>query len=135
MFVRMVREHIAVHGTAPDGRLFWAVGGGRVRSTEYCDLWGQAREMVLSPEDFETPLAEVAYSLRQAAISQWIKAGMDPVEAARRAGHSFAVLSRSYAKILRGAQRTANALVDRALAESAERPGPSADRTPATGPH
>ncbi|MCC3777799.1 site-specific integrase [Streptomyces sp. UNOB3_S3] len=116
VYVRMVREHIRVHGTAPDGRLFRAAGGGRVRSTEYCDLWGQAREMVLSPEDVKTPLAEVPYSLRLAGISLWIKAGVDPVEAARRAGHSFAVLSRFYAKILRGAQRVANALIDRALA-------------------
>ncbi|WP_332328186.1 hypothetical protein [Streptomyces sp. WMMC940] len=45
----------------------------------------------------------------------WIKAGVEPVEVARRAGHSIAVLWRFYAKILRGQQHKANELIDVAL--------------------
>ncbi|MFJ5607979.1 hypothetical protein ACIQCJ_01030 [Streptomyces sp. NPDC093221] len=44
-------------------------------------------------------------------------AGVDPVEAARRAGHSVAVLFRFYAKILRGVQDRANELISQALAD------------------
>ncbi|MEW1866471.1 site-specific integrase [Streptomyces sp. NPDC088194] len=117
VLVRMLREHRRKYGTTPDGRLFRAVGGGRVRSTEYTELWQRAREKVLSAEERETPLAEVPYSLRQAGVSLWIKAGVDPVEVARRAGHSVAVLFRFYAKILRGVQHHANELIGRALAD------------------
>ncbi|WP_327190003.1 site-specific integrase [Streptomyces xinghaiensis] len=118
VLVGMLRTHLATHGTAPDGRLFRAVRGGRVRSTEYCELWEKAREKALSPEEARTSLADVPYSLRHAGISLWLKAGVDPVEVARRAGHSLAVLYRFYAKVLRGAQKSSNHLIDVALADS-----------------
>ncbi|MFJ6896923.1 tyrosine-type recombinase/integrase [Streptomyces hokutonensis] len=115
ILVRMLRDHIAAYGTAPDGCLFRAARGGRVRSTEYCDVWEGARASVLSKKDAATPLAEVPYSLRHAGVSLWIKSGVDPVEVARRAGHSIAVLFRFYAKILRGEQSRSNQLIAQEL--------------------
>ncbi|MFF7192596.1 site-specific integrase [Streptomyces sp. NPDC008079] len=115
VFVRMLRAHLKQYGTAPDGRLFRAVNGGRVRSTEYAELWQAARVTVLSPEEVETPLAEVPYSLRQAGLSLVIRSGVDPVEAARRAGHSVAVLFRFYAKVIKNRQDENNALIASAL--------------------
>lgn len=115
VFVRMVRTHIRTYGVAPDGRIFRAARGGRVRSTEYCELWQTAREKVLTPEELKTPLAEVPYALRHAGISLWLKARVEPAEVARRAGHSIAVLYRFYAKIIRGIQQKANELIDQAL--------------------
>ncbi|RLV01342.1 site-specific integrase [Streptomyces griseocarneus] len=115
VLVRMLREHIKTYGVASDGRLFRAVRGGRVRSTEYTEIWKEAREIALPHDDWDTPLAEVPYSARQAGISLWIKAGVDPVEVARRAGHSPAVLWRFYAKVLRGQQEVANDLIDAGL--------------------
>ncbi len=115
VLVEMLREHLDQHGTAEDGRLFRAVRGGRIGSTEYAQLWRAAREKALSAEDVETPLAEVPYSLRHAGVSLWINAGVDPVEVARRAGHSLAVLWRFYAKLLRGQQHQVNQLIDDAL--------------------
>lgn len=79
-------------------------------------MWQTARRRALPPEDAETPLAEVPYSLRHAGVSLWIKAGVDPAEVARRAGHSPAVLWRFYAKILQGQQHHANHLIDVELA-------------------
>ncbi|MFB7515718.1 tyrosine-type recombinase/integrase [Streptomyces sp. NPDC056144] len=114
-YVRMVRSHISRFGVAPDGRLFRAVRGGRLTSNEYTEAWESARKAVLSKEEVETALAEVPYSLRHAAISLWIKSGMDPVEAAYRAGHSLAVLYRFYAKILKGGSAAANRLVEQGL--------------------
>ncbi|MFB6948663.1 tyrosine-type recombinase/integrase [Streptomyces niveus] len=113
--VALLRAHLATYGTAPDGRLFTAVRGGRVRSTKYTELWQRARRSALPASDVATPLAKVPYSLRHAGISLLIKAGVDPVEVARRAGHSPAVLWRFYAKLLRGQQQQANDLVDLAL--------------------
>ncbi|WP_331445127.1 site-specific integrase [Streptomyces xanthochromogenes] len=85
VFVRMVRAHIA-RGIAPDGRLFSAVGGGRLTSNEYCAAWEAAREAVLTPAEVKSEMANVPYCLRHAAVSLWIKQGVDPVEVAYRAG-------------------------------------------------
>ncbi|MFI6336213.1 tyrosine-type recombinase/integrase [Streptomyces sp. NPDC050535] len=115
--VKMLRDHIAAYGTAPDGRLFRAVRGSRVRSTEYCDLWSAARVKALSEHEVASRLADVPYSLRHAGVSLWIKSGVDPAEVAARAGHSIAVLYRFYAKILKGDQGRSNQLIARGLAD------------------
>lgn len=115
VLVRMLRQHIATYGAAPDGRLFRAARGGRVRSTEYCDLWSAARKAVLSEAEAASPLADVPYSLRHAGVSLWIKSGVDPAEVAARAGHSIAVLYRFYAKILKGDQAHSNRLISNGL--------------------
>lgn len=116
--VRMLQQHIERHGTAPDGRLFRAVRGGRVRSTEYTEVWQEARKKALPENEVTTPLAAVPYSLRHAGVSLWINAGVDPVEVARRAGHSPAVLWKFYAKLLRGQQSAANQLIEQAMNQS-----------------
>lgn len=116
--VCLLRAHLQRHGTTPDGRLFRAVRGGRVSSTEYCRTWSVARRSILPAEDIETSFAQVPYCLRHAGISLWITAGIPPAEAARRAGHSLAVLYRIYAKPLRGHQDGANQLIAAALRES-----------------
>ncbi|MFM9369034.1 tyrosine-type recombinase/integrase [Streptomyces sp. Da 82-17] len=117
VLVHLLREHIARYGTAEDGRLFRAARGGRVASTEYCDIWEAARGAVLSPREMKSELAAVPYSLRHAGVSLWIKSGVDPAEVAARAGHSIAVLYRFYAKILKGGQQHSNDLISRALDE------------------
>ncbi|MFC9731137.1 tyrosine-type recombinase/integrase [Streptomyces roseolus] len=111
----LLREHRERYGVAADGTLFRAAEGGRVNSTEYCALWDAARLKALSAREAETPLADVPYSLRHAGVSLWINSGVDPVEVARRAGHSLTVLFRFYAKILRGQQDKANALIEQGL--------------------
>ncbi|WP_329456764.1 tyrosine-type recombinase/integrase [Streptomyces sp. NBC_01497] len=120
VLVGTLRDHIARYGTAADGRIFSAVRGGRVSSTEYSGVWDAAREAALSPAEAASPLADVPYSLRHAGVSLWINAGVDPVEVARRAGHSIAVLFRFYAKILRGQQARANQLIDQRLSSEDE---------------
>ncbi|MFI1946960.1 tyrosine-type recombinase/integrase [Streptomyces virginiae] len=111
----MLREHKERYGAAEDGRLFRAAEGGRVGSTEYCALWDAARSKALSSKEARTPLADVPYSLRHAGVSLWINSGVDPVEVAQRAGHSLTVLFRFYAKILKGQQSRANALIEKGL--------------------
>ncbi|MEU0408060.1 hypothetical protein ABZ307_09570 [Streptomyces griseorubiginosus] len=115
--VKMLRDHLATYGTAQDGRLFRAAREGRVRSTEYCELWSDARDKALSEHEAASRLADVPYSLRHAGVSLWIKSGVDPAEVAARAGHSIAVLYRFYAKILKGDQGRSNQLIARGLAD------------------
>ncbi|MEW2266200.1 tyrosine-type recombinase/integrase [Streptomyces sp. NPDC047853] len=120
VLVHLLRQHIERYGTADDGRLFRASRGGRVPSTEYCDIWERARKVVLTPREVKSDLAAVPYSLRHAGVSLWIKSGVDPAEVAARAGHSIAVLYRFYAKILKGGQQHSNDLISRALDEGEE---------------
>ncbi|MFG2397737.1 tyrosine-type recombinase/integrase [Streptomyces lydicus] len=116
--VRLLRDHLARYGTAPDGRLFRAARGGRLLSKEYPEVWKKARTAALAPEQVATPLAEVPYALRHAGVSLWLASGVDPTEVARRAGHSVAVLYRFYAKVLDGKRDQANERIDRALREA-----------------
>ncbi|MFI6728135.1 hypothetical protein [Streptomyces atratus] len=113
----LLRLHLNQYGVSDDGRLFRAVRGGRIGSNEYTEVWQAARQVALSADEVETPLADVPYSFRHAGVSLWIKAGVDPVEVARRAGHTPAVLWKFYAKILRDHQQASNRLIDDALAE------------------
>jgi hypothetical protein len=57
----------------------------------------------------------VPYSVRHAGVSPWLESGVSPVEVARSAGHSIAVLFRLYAKAIHRNQRQANQQSERAL--------------------
>jgi integrase len=116
-FVRMLREHLAQHGTAPDGRLFRTSRGGLLQETGYGEVWAKARERALTAEEVASQLARRPYDLRHAGVSFWLGSGVDPMECARRAGHSIAVLFRVYAKVLAQTQDRANRRIDAALRE------------------
>lgn len=116
-FVRMLRRHLETYGTTPDNRLFRTNRGGLLQESGYGRVWARAREAVLTPEEVASPLARRPYDLRHAGVSLWLSSGVDPVECARRAGHTVAVLFRVYAKVLTQAQEHANARIDAALRE------------------
>jgi len=115
VLVRLLREHITEFGVAPDGRIFRAAEGGRLQPNEYAAVWKEAREAALTPEEVASPLADVPYELRATCVSGWLLSGLDPIEVARRAGHSVAVLYRFYAKVIKGRQDHANELIERFL--------------------
>ena len=52
----------------------------------------------------ESQLAETPYTLRHAAVSTWLNAGVGPPQGAEWAGHSVDVLLRVYAKCIAGEQ-------------------------------
>jgi integrase len=57
-----------------------------------------------TPAEAASPLMDVPYSLRHAAVSTWLRTTGDPVQVAQWAGHSVAVLLRVYAKCVHGTQ-------------------------------
>lgn len=116
-FVRLLREHIASQGTAPDGRLFRTSRGGLLQETGYGEVWAKARHDVLSEDEAASPLVRRPYDLRHAGVSFWLSSGVDPMECARRAGHTIAVLFRVYAKVLAQTQDRANLRIDAAMRE------------------
>lgn len=78
---------------------------------------------MLSEEESASHLARRPYDLRHAGVSFWLSSGVDPMECARRAGHTIAVLFRVYAKVLARTQERANRQVDAAMREW-NNPGP-----------
>ncbi|GAB7104476.1 hypothetical protein JCM4814A_27900 [Streptomyces phaeofaciens JCM 4814] len=57
------------------------------------------------------------YDLRHSALSTWLNAGVDPADAAERAGNSVEVLLTRYAKRLDGGQDIANRRIEDLLRE------------------
>ena len=112
--VRILREHLAEFGTAADGRLFHTRRGG-VISSGYTDIWAAARVLALKPEQVASPLANRPYTLRHAAVSLWLNAGVPPTDVAERAGHSVDVLLRVYASCIDGGEAAANQRIETAL--------------------
>jgi integrase len=58
---RLLRDHLAEYGTAPDGRLFRGEGGGLLSDTIYGRTWEKARQAALTPAEARSPLAERPY--------------------------------------------------------------------------
>ncbi|MFD0347927.1 tyrosine-type recombinase/integrase [Kitasatospora aburaviensis] len=123
--VKLLREHIDQHGTAPDGRLFRTFRNGMVQESGYGVVWAAARAEVFNEEERATPLAKRPYDARHAGISLWLASGVPVAECARRAGHSIAVLLRVYAKCIHGDEDHANRLItERLQRRPAPRPAP-----------
>ncbi|GII93489.1 tyrosine-type recombinase/integrase [Sinosporangium siamense] len=106
--VKILRQHIAELGVAPDGRLFRSERDGVVASTAYTEVWQEARKLALSPAQVASPLAQRPYDLRHAAVSLWLNGGVSAPEVAKRAGHGVDVLLRVYAKCIDGQEEIVN---------------------------
>src|SRR5215470_3429423 len=81
-------------------------------STERC---GEPRVRQCSPVEAASPLARRPYDLRHACTSLMLNAGVPATEAARRLGHSVAMLLKRYANCIDGQELDANARIARAL--------------------
>jgi len=107
--VEILRAHLGMFPPASDGRLFFGVESGRaVPASVYGQVWAEAREIGLPPEQVRSPLAGRPYDLRHAALSSWLAAGVPPTEVATRAGNSVKVLLTVYAKCLADQEATYN---------------------------
>jgi len=96
VLARMLRRHLRLFGTTPDGRLFRGTRGGILSESVYGRAWHAARLAALGPELAATPLARRPYDLRHAALSLWLNATGEPAEVAARAGNSARVLHEVY---------------------------------------
>jgi integrase len=119
--VRALRWHIAVHGHAPNGRLFVTQGYGHnpVSKETYSRVWRAARRDGLTAAQFKSPLAKRPYDLRHAAVSLWLNEGVPATQVAEWAGHSVNVLLKVYAKCIEGQDEAARRRIEAALGEGA----------------
>ncbi|WP_017558452.1 tyrosine-type recombinase/integrase [Nocardiopsis baichengensis] len=130
--VALLRRHLARHGTAPDGRLWWHrshhgehdVLPGKV----YRAAWTRARTSALTTSELSLGVAVRPYDLRHGNASWLLYAGVPALEVAQRLGHTLDVLMRTYAHWFNGGVHSANALVAAALEEAGPFTGQS-------GPH
>jgi integrase len=114
---RLLRDHFAKFGTAPDGRLFSGVRGGELPTITYRRGWIRARQMALTAAEQASPLARRPYDLRHACLSTWLNGGVHPTQVAEWAGHSVDVLLRIYAKCVVGQDELAKRRISEALRE------------------
>lgn len=121
--VAHLRAHVEEFGTAEDGRLFARADGGPLRYATFASVWARTREAVLSPSQFESPLAKRPYDLRHACVSTWLNAGVAAPQIAEWAGHSVEMLLSTYAKCIDGQEELARKRIETAL----EWTGPEAD--------
>jgi integrase len=112
---RLLREHLAKFGTAPDGRLFGGVRGGDLPTITYRRARVKARQTALTAAEQASPLARRPYDLRHACLSTWLNGGVYPTQVAEWAGHGVDVLLRIYAKCVVGQDELAKRRISEAL--------------------
>ncbi|MEV4253256.1 tyrosine-type recombinase/integrase [Spirillospora sp. NPDC049652] len=112
---KLLRQHIADHGTGPGGRVFWGVRGGELATITYRRAWDAARAEVLTPDEYASPLARRVYDLRHACVSTWLNGGVPATQVAEWAGHSVEVLLRVYASCIQGQDEAARRRIEQAL--------------------
>ena len=112
---RLLRDHLAEFGTAPDGRLFSGARGGELPTITYRRAWIKARQVALTAAEQASPLARRPYDLRHACLSTWLNGGVYPTQVAEWAGHGVDVLLRIYAKCIAGQDELAKRRISEAL--------------------
>ncbi|NBE95500.1 integrase [Nonomuraea sp. KC401] len=100
----MLIEHLKEFGAGPGGRIFIGPRGGLMTDRAYLKVFHEARARGFTPSEARSPLMEVPYALRHAAVSTWLNAGVPAPQVAEWAGHSVDVLLRVYAKCIYGQQ-------------------------------
>jgi integrase len=116
---QLLHDHLAMHGTDAEGRLFRGVRSRReLEESTYHRVWRKARQAALTAEEYASPLARRPYDLRHAAVSTWLNAGVPATQVAEWAGHSVAVLLQIYAKCLSGQEELARKRIEARLREA-----------------
>lgn len=105
--VALLRWHLETFGTGPEGRVFIGPRGGEMTDRSYLKVFHEARAAAFTPEEAASPLMDVPYALRHAAVSTWLNAAVPAPQVAEWAGHSVDVLLKVYAKCIHGQQNEA----------------------------
>jgi integrase len=99
--VARLKRHLKEFPTA-DGYVFRGPRGGKISDSTYLPYFHKARKKAFTKPEAASPLAEVPYTLRHAAVSQWLAAGVSPKQVAQWAGMSLKVLMDVYAQRIPG---------------------------------
>ncbi|MCX4629820.1 site-specific integrase [Streptomyces sp. NBC_01443] len=99
---RILREHVEREGLKPGDLLFQGEKGDMLAGSVIRRAWRTAREKVLTPHEFESPLGRRVYDLRNTCLTNWLNGGIPPAQVADWAGNSVPVLLATYARCIDG---------------------------------
>ncbi|WP_257016797.1 tyrosine-type recombinase/integrase [Streptomyces sp. Ag82_O1-15] len=102
---RILREHIQDESLKPGDLLFQGEKGDILAGSVIRRAWRSAREEVLTPEAFVSPLGKRVYDLRHTCLTNWLNDGIPPAQVAEWAGNSIPVLLAIYARCISGQLR------------------------------
>ena len=126
--VDILKAHLATFGPeSPDARVFVGHYGGPVTDRTYLKVFHEARAAAFTSGEAASPLMEVPYSLRHAAVSTWLRTTGDAALVARWAGHSVHVLLSTYAKAVHGSEQESLERIWSATRREAEKPAPGTE--------
>lgn len=108
----MLREHIAVFGTSPEGRIFRSRQGNPLQASSWWQVWQKVRAASLDDEQLASPLMARPYDLRHAGVTRRLNEGMPQASVAAWAGHSVEVLTRIYTHVITGQDEALIARMD-----------------------
>jgi len=119
----MLREHIDLFGTAPDGRLFRSENDNPIQPSTWWQVWQKVRKASLSEQELASPLMRRPYDLRHSGVTWRLNSGVPATEVAAWAGHSVEVLMRVYARCVTGLEDVWISRMDGALRLEADHQG------------
>jgi integrase len=123
--VAVLLAHIAMWGTAADGRIFFDGPDQVMVSSGVLDrTWERARKAALTDAELAAGLAKRPYDLRHGCASYLLSLGTVPVKVAAWLGHSLPVLMNTYTHFIDGDETAALARIEAAhkAAEAATLP-------------
>lgn len=100
--VELLRQHAAVYGIAPDGRLFRTYRGRIYHPSTLWRVLQAAWPLAFDSAQVTSPLAARPYDFWHAGISWRLNSGVPGPKVAEWAGHSVEILYRVYAHCLDG---------------------------------
>lgn len=108
--VAILRDYIDNPGSAtvprpalkPDDRLFPGAHGGEMSGEVYRRAWAKARQKVLTPAEYASPLGRRVYDLRHTCLTTWLNSGVAPARVAAWAGNSVPILLAIYVNCIIG---------------------------------
>ncbi|MFJ5216173.1 tyrosine-type recombinase/integrase [Streptomyces sp. NPDC088354] len=99
---RILREHVKAEDLKPGDLLFSGEFGDVLAGSVFRRAWRSARQQVLAPAEFASPLGKRVYDLRHTCLTTWLNAGIPPAQVAEWAGNSVPVLLATYARCISG---------------------------------
>ncbi|MEU4092991.1 tyrosine-type recombinase/integrase [Streptomyces sp. NPDC026673] len=99
---KILREHIQAESLKPGDLLFSGERGDMLAGSVIRRAWRSARKVVLTPEEFASPLGRRVYDLRHTCLTNWLNDGIPPAQVAEWGGNSVPVLLATYARCISG---------------------------------
>ncbi|MFI8183776.1 hypothetical protein ACIF70_25105 [Actinacidiphila glaucinigra] len=121
---RILREHGKAEGLKPGDLLFPGEHGDTLAGSVFRRAWRSARQQVLAPAEFASPLGKHVYDLRHTCLTSWLNAGVPPAQVAEWAGNSVPVLLATYTRCISGQLRDHQ----RRIEDGGDLPEPDEDR-------